>query len=175
MFRKGAGSPVYSDPAKERKLKRLLENLVEGACMGLVVALAVVVFLQVFNRFVLKAPLAWSEDLAMLLFQWVAFLGAAVGVKRMRHFGIELVVKKMSAKTRHWIEILIPWIMGCVALTMVTEGYKLILFNKNRIYSSMDLSYIWTYSAIPVSGVLIIIFLIQQEVGRLRGRKEGGE
>jgi len=143
--------------------------------MGLVVALAVVVFLQVFNRFVLKTPLAWSEDLAMLLFQWVAFLGAAVGVKRMRHFGIELVVKRMSAKTRHRIEILIPWVMGFVALTLITEGYKLILFNKNRIYSSMDLSYIWTYSAIPVSGVLIIIFLIQQEVGRLRGRKEGGE
>ena len=156
-------------------MKRILANLVEGVCMVLVVALAVVVFLQVFNRFVLKAPLAWSEDLAMLLFQWVAFLGAAVGVKRVRHFGIELVVKRMSAKARHWIEILIPWIMGCVALTMVTEGYKLLLFNKNRIYSSMDLSYVWTYSAIPVSGVLIIIFLIQQEVGRLRGCKEGGK
>jgi len=156
-------------------LKRILANLVEGVCMVLVVALAVVVFLQVFNRFVLKAPLAWSEDLAMLLFQWVAFLGAAVGVKRVRHFGIELVAKRMSAKARHWIEILIPWIMGCVGLTMVTEGYKLLLFNKNRIYSSMDLSYVWTYSAIPVSGVLIIIFLIQQEVGRLRGFKEGGK
>ncbi len=175
MFREGHGSPFSPHLVKEWMLKKILGNLVEGVCMGLVVALAVVVFLQVFNRFVLKAPLAWSEDLAMLLFQWVAFLGAAVGVKRVRHFGIELVVKRMSAKTRHWIEILIPWIMGCVALTMVTEGYKLLLFNKNRIYSSMDLSYIWTYSAIPVSGVLIIIFLIQQEVGRLRDRKEGGE
>jgi TRAP-type C4-dicarboxylate transport system permease small subunit len=175
MFREERGFPFFPHWVKEWMLKRVLENLVEGVCMVLVVALAVVVFLQVFNRFVLKAPLAWSEDLAMLLFQWVAFLGAAVGVKRIRHFGIELVVKRMSAKTRHWIEILIPWIMGFVALTMVTEGYKLILFNKNRIYSSMDLSYIWTYLAIPVSGVLIIIFLIQQEVGRLRGRKERGE
>jgi len=156
-------------------LKKLLADPIEKICMVLVVALAVVVFLQVFNRFVLKAPLAWSEDLAMLLFQWVAFLGAAIGVKRVRHFGIELVVKKMSGRTRHWIEILIPWIMGCVALAMVTEGYKLILFNKNRVYSSMDLSYIWPYAAIPVSGILMLIFLIQQEVGRLRGRKEGGE
>jgi len=153
-------------------LKKLLSNLVEKICMVLVVALAVVVFLQVFNRFVLKAPLAWSEDLAMLLFQWVAFLGAAVGVKRMRHFGIELVVKKLSAKARNMVEILTPWIMGLVALTMITEGYKLVLFNKNRIYASMDLSYIWAYSAIPVSGALILIFLVQQEIGRLRGPKE---
>jgi TRAP-type C4-dicarboxylate transport system permease small subunit len=153
-------------------LKRLLENLVEATCMVLVVALAVVVFLQVFNRFVLKAPLAWSEDLAMLLFQWVAFLGAAVGVKRRRHFGIELVVRKLSEKSRRWIEILVPFIVGIVAVTMITEGYKLIQFNINRIYSSMDLSYIWAYLPIPLSGVLIIIFLIEQEVRRLKGQKE---
>jgi len=153
-------------------LKKFLENLVEGICMVLVVSLAVVVFLQVFNRFVLKAPLAWSEDLAMLLFQWVAFLGAAVGVKRMRHFGIELVVRKLSEKARHGIEILVPFIVGIVAVTMITEGFKLIQFNMNRVYSSMDLSYIWAYLPIPLSGGLIIIFLIQQEARRLRGQRE---
>jgi len=29
------------------------------------------------------------------------------------------------------------------------RGYKLILFNKNRIYSSMDLSYIWIIRQSP--------------------------
>ena len=171
MFFEGARLPFYFE-AKELRLKRFLENLVEATCMVLVVALAVVVFLQVFNRFVLKAPLAWSEDLAMLLFQWVAFLGAAVGVKRMRHFGIELVVRRLSEKSRRRIEILVPFIVGIVAVTMITEGYKLIQFNMNRIYSSMDLSYIWAYLPIPLSGVLIIIFLIEQEARRLKGQKE---
>jgi TRAP-type C4-dicarboxylate transport system permease small subunit len=157
---------------EERRVKKFFENLIERICMVLVVALAVIVFLQVFNRFVLKTPLAWSEDLAMLLFQWVAFLGAAVGVKRMRHFGIELVVKKMSAKARHGIERLTPILIGSVALSMITEGMKLIQFNRNRIYSSMDLSYIWAYLAIPVSGLLIIIFLIQHEARLFRERKE---
>jgi TRAP-type C4-dicarboxylate transport system permease small subunit len=63
--------------------------------------------------------------------------------------------------------------VGIVAVTMITEGYKLIQFNINRIYSSMDLSYIWAYLPIPLSGVLIIIFLIQQEARRLKGPKEG--
>ncbi len=142
--------------------------------MLLVVALAVVVFLQVFNRFVLKAPLAWSEDLAMLLFQWVAFLGAAVGVKRIRHFGIELVVKRMSARARRGIELLVPFIMGVVAVTLITEGYTLIQLNRNRTYSSMDLSYVWAYLPIPVSGVWMIVFLIQQGIRRLKGTEEGG-
>ena len=140
----------------------------------MVVALAVVVFLQVFNRFVLKAPLAWSEDLAMLLFQWVAFLGAAIGVKRMRHFGIELVVKKFPEKVHRRIELVIPVVMGIVALNMITEGIKLIGFNKNRVYSSMNLTYTWTYLAIPVSGCLMILYLVWHEVGRWRARQDKG-
>ena len=155
-------------------MRRFLSNIVEWVSAAMVVALAVIVFLQVFNRFVLKAPLAWSEDLAMLLFQWVAFLGAAIGVKRMRHFGIELVVKKLPERIHRKIELIIPAFMGIVALTMITEGISLISFNKNRIYSSMDLSYIWAYLPIPVSGCLMIVYLLLHEVHRWRTKQEGG-
>jgi TRAP-type C4-dicarboxylate transport system permease small subunit len=155
-------------------MKNFFSNIVEWSAAVMVVALAAIVFVQVFNRFVLKAPLAWSEDLAMLLFQWVAFLGAAIGVKRMRHFGIELVVKKLPEKIHHKIERIIPFIVGIVALTMITEGISLIGFNKNRIYSSMDLSYIWAYLPIPVSGCLMILYLVLHEVHRWRTKQEGG-
>ncbi len=147
-------------------MKRFLGNIVEWASMAFVVALAVVVFLQVFNRFVLKAPLAWSEDLAMLLFQWVVFLGAAVGVRRLRHFGIDLMVKKLPARMHRTIDLIVPFIVGIVALTMITEGLHLLTFNRARIYATMDLSYLWAYLPIPVSGCLMILYLILQEVQR---------
>jgi TRAP-type C4-dicarboxylate transport system permease small subunit len=134
--------------------------------MGFVVALTVVVFLQVFNRFVLKAPLAWSEDLAMLLFQWVVFLGAAVGVRRLRHFGIDLVVKKLPARMRRPLDLIVPFIVGIVALTMITEGLHLLTFNRARIYATMNLSYLWAYLPIPVSGCLMILYLFLQEIQR---------
>ena len=148
-------------------MKRFLENIVEWASMVLVVALAVVVFLQVFNRFVLKAPLAWSEDLAMLLFQWVVFLGAAIGVRRLRHFGIDLVVKKLPARMHRTIALMVPFIVGIVALTMITEGLHLLTFNRARAaYATMDLSYLWAYLPIPVSGCLMILYLVLQEIQR---------
>ncbi len=154
-------------------MKKVLVNGVEWLSAVLVVALAVVVFFQVFNRFVLKAPLAWSEDLAMLLFQWVAFLGAAIGVKRLRHFGIELVVKALPGKLRHGIELLVPLIMAVVAVTMITEGWKLLALNRARIYSTMNLSYTWAFLPIPLSGLLILLYLIQHEVQRWKGKPGG--
>lgn len=154
-------------------IRKFFANIVEVMAAILVVSLAVVVFLQVFNRYVLKSPLAWSEDLAMLLFQWVVFLGAAIGVKRMRHFGIELVVRNLPEKIRRVIEYTIPVFVGIVALIMITEGLELLSFNRARIYSSMNLSYTLAYLPIPVSGCLMIIYLIWQEVHRWQGRREG--
>ena len=154
-------------------VKRFLADIVEWVSAVLVVALALVVFLQVFNRYVLQTPLAWSEDLAMLLFQWVAFLGAAVGVKRMRHFGIELVVRMLPERVRHRIELVVPLLMAVAAVTMISEGLKLLAVNRNRTYATMDLSYTWAFLAIPLSGALMIVDLAIHEVRRWRGTAGG--
>jgi TRAP-type C4-dicarboxylate transport system permease small subunit len=155
-------------------LKRAFDDLIERGCAILMVALAVTVFIQVFNRFVLKTPLAWSEDLAMLLYQWVVFVGAALGVKRMRHFGIELVVRQFPERVRRAVELLTPLVMAIVAVVMIIQGWTILSFNRNRIYSTMDLSYTWAFLPIPLSGVLIIVYLIQLEIGRWRRTAEEG-
>ncbi len=157
-------------------MKKFLDHLIEAACALVVVALTVIVTLQVFNRFVLKTPLAWSEDLAMLLFQWVVFLGAALGVKRMRHFGIELAVRRLPERLRHMVELLTPVVMAIVALVMIFQGWTILTFNTRRVFSTMDLTYTWAFLPIPLSGVLILIYLAQVEIDRWRGKSsaEGG-
>ncbi|HEX7550071.1 MAG TPA: TRAP transporter small permease, partial [Candidatus Methylomirabilis sp.] len=144
-------------------------------CAILMVALAVLVFIQVFNRFVLQTPLAWSEDLAMLLYQWVVFVGAALGVKRMRHFGIELVVRQFPDRWRHRIELVSPLVMLVVAVVMIVQGWTMLGFNRNRTFATMDLSYTWAFLPIPLSGVLIIVYLIQLEIERWKQVKEEGQ
>lgn len=157
-------------------MDKLLDRIIEAACAVAVVALTVTVSLQVFNRFVLKTPLAWSEDLAMLLFQWVVFLGAALGVKRLRHFGIELVVRKFPASVRRWVELATPAVMAIVALVMIVQGWVLVGFNRTRTFPTMDLTYTWAFLPIPLAGVLILIYLVQLEIRRWRegSHEEGG-
>ena len=154
-------------------MKKLLGRIVEDVRFVLVIALAVVVFIQVVNRFILKAPMAWSEELAMLLFQWVVFLGAAVGVKRMSHFGIDLLVEKLSDKARRRIEVIIPLSIGAIALTLIIEGIQLLKLTQFQGYTTMPFSHAWATAAMPISGVLMILYLIQNKVKGWRER-EGG-
>ncbi len=151
-------------------MRKSWDALIEAACAVAVVALTAIVCLQVFNRFVLQVPLAWSEDMAMLLFQWVVFLGAALGVKRLRHFGIELVVRYFPERLRHAVDLLTPAVMAVVALVMIFQGWAILGLNRTRIFSSMELTYTWAFLPIPLGGVLILIYLVQLELDRWRGK-----
>ena len=50
----------------------------------------VCVLVQVFYRYVLEAPLPWTEELARYLFVWAAMLAAAVSVGRNDQFNIPM-------------------------------------------------------------------------------------
>jgi len=152
---------------------KFLKGIVEHLCFLLVIVLSAVVFFQVLNRFILKGPWAWSEELAMLLFQWVVFLGAAVGVKRMSHFGIDLLVEKLSGRTRRCLELIVPLAIGTVAVTLILEGFKLLKLTQFQLYTTMPFSHAWATAAMPASGLLMILYLIQHEVKTWK-KKEGG-
>ena len=56
---------------------KFLEWVLKGICAFLAAALTIVIFLQVIYRFILRAPLVWSEDLAAFRVQTrQAFPGA---------------------------------------------------------------------------------------------------
>jgi len=154
-------------------MKKFLNRFVEDVCFFLVILLATVVFFQVFNRFILKAPLAWTEELAMLLFQWVVFLGAAVGVKRMSHFGIDLFVEKLPEKARRRVEIITPLSIAAIALTLIIEGIQLLKLTQFQGYTTMPFSHAWATAAMPVSGVLMILYLVRHQVKERREKKGG--
>ena len=44
-----------------------------------------ILFAGVVSRYVLHAPLVWSDELASILFLWLAMLGSAVAFRRTEH------------------------------------------------------------------------------------------
>jgi len=84
-----------------------------------------------------------------------------------------LVVRQFPERLRHRVELLTPIVMAVVAVVMIIQGWAILGLNRTRIYSTMDLSYTWAFLPIPLSGVLIIVYLIQVEVQRWRQAKGG--
>jgi len=134
--------------------------MIESLCIKIFVPVMIsVTFLQVIFRYVFGKPLPWSEELAIYLFIWVAFLGASVGIRNKGHYGLEIVKKKMPPKIQGLLNLFIC-LVSFYFLTAVTfYGTKMVISSRN-ISSSMGISMRWFYSAIPVGGLFMIIHLL---------------
>ncbi len=59
-------------------------------------ALAFIVFLQFFTRYVLNDSLAWTEEIARYGLMSLAFIGGAVVTRKKTHIAVELVSNLMK-------------------------------------------------------------------------------
>ncbi|MGE5620786.1 MAG: TRAP transporter small permease [Sphingomonadaceae bacterium] len=119
---------------------------------------SVVVFLQVVFRYFLYMPLAWAEEGARFLFIWVALLGAALGVKDRAHFAITMAVDRFPRKVREVVRVLIALGGSYIFYIMITEGWMLVLLNRNQESPALGLVMSIPYLVIPISGLLMLYF-----------------
>src|SRR5436190_15558457 len=68
-------------------------------------ALAMVVFVQVVIRYVTYQPLAWTEEIARLLFIWACMIGAAEGCRRGVHFSVNLLATGVRVRWARWLRL----------------------------------------------------------------------
>lgn len=137
---------------------KLLANGVEWVCLVLMAALSVDLMLGVFSRYVLASTFTWYDEIARLLFVWIVFLGAAVGVRRSGHFRLHLVIDRFPPGLRRAAEILgVLAIMGFGAV-LIQQGWKLVELGQFQQTPVMGLSKRYVYGSMPAGGALIILY-----------------
>jgi TRAP-type transport system small permease protein len=155
-------------------LRRALGNLVEGILLAMMVVLCVDVFLGVFSRYVLVRTFTWYDEIARLLFVWIVFLGAAVGVKRSAHFRLHLVVDRFPPALQR-----VAAVFGTLAVMgfgwiLIQQGWKLVELGQFQQTPVMGLSKQYVYLSVPVGGALVILFSLAHLWRALRGAPAAG-
>jgi TRAP-type C4-dicarboxylate transport system permease small subunit len=70
-------------------------------------ALAVVVFLQFFTRYVLNDSFGWTEEIARYLLIAVTFTGAVMAVRKQSHIAVEFMFRWFPRGLRRFLQTLI--------------------------------------------------------------------
>src|SRR5678815_1988022 len=111
------------------KLNRALGKLVEVPAALLVLAEVVVLLMGVTSRYVFHRPLVWSDELASILFLWLAMLGSIVAFQRGEHMRMTAIVGKLRPRPRAFLD-LIAIAAGIAFLTFVVHpAYELSLIH----------------------------------------------
>lgn len=138
-----------------------LMNLILKHVLNLVFAvLTTAVFTQVIFRFVLKKPLAWTEELAIYCLVWLTFLGAAYALSQRAHIGVDFFTQLFPLVVRKIIYTVATFISLVFYIIMVTYGYRLMIQGFAQTSSVFKIPMGAVYSVIPLSGIILIINLI---------------
>jgi tripartite ATP-independent transporter DctM subunit len=87
-------------------LDRALRLTAEIPAAILVVAEIAVLFAGVLSRYAFASPLVWSDELASILFLWLAMLGSVIALQRSEHMRLTAIVAGFSAVARARAEAL---------------------------------------------------------------------
>ncbi len=127
----------------------------------MMVILCADVFLGVFSRYVLHSTFTWYDEIARLLFVWIVFLGAAVGVRRSGHFRLQLLIERFPPGLRRIADafgVLAIMLFGGV---LIQQGWKLVELGQFQQTPVMGLSKAYVYASMPVGGALIILYSLR--------------
>ena len=102
---------------------RLLELIgrVERAIGVLLLSTIVIsITVQVITRYIFGQPLVWVEELAGYCFLWGVFLGAAAGMKELRHIRIDTFISRLSERPQAlWRAVIWAIATGCCLIIAV--------------------------------------------------------
>src|SRR3954465_2810674 len=79
------------------RINSILVPFVEIPAALLVVAEIVVLFAGILARYVFHAPIVWSDELAAILFLWLAMLGSVIAFQRGEHMRMTAIAVRARA------------------------------------------------------------------------------
>ena len=143
-------------------IDRHLGGAIEAVVATLIVAEIVILFMGVISRYFLTTPLVWSDEVASLLFMWLAILGAVVAFRRGEHMRMTALVAKASPETRVFLDtVAIAAALGFLLLN-VGPAYEYAHEEAAITTPALDISAAWRAAALPVGlGLMALMSLLR--------------
>jgi len=144
-----------------------LESVLMIACGLVLFGFSLSVCCDIATR-LLGAPWLWLQEVTSTLFVYGIFIGASVATRRNDHLYLTAFAEAMHGTARTVAEVVIRLVvLGC-AVCLIYFGYINYLrgFGSFRLPSNTPIASL--YAAIPIAGVLIALFTVEQIVNGCR-------
>jgi TRAP-type C4-dicarboxylate transport system permease small subunit len=130
-----------------------------AACAALALAAAMAIG-QVFMRYVIRQPTAWSEPVVQMAVIWMVYLGAAATFRIGALVAIDLLMNRLRGR---WQRALQALLAACAILLlghMGWYGWEMAERARFNVNPTLGISMSWGFAAIPVGAAFAIVAVI---------------
>ena len=139
-----------------------LRGVVETLAAALVAAEIAILLAGVVSRFVFDSPLVWSDELASILFLWLAMLGAVVAFGRQEHMRMTAIVAVARPGARAWLELFAVGASLAFLLGIARPAFDYAMDESFITTPALEISNAWRAAALPVGvGLMLALALLR--------------
>lgn len=155
------------------RLDYLLTRLTESLAALLVAFEVMILFAGVVSRYVFHNPLTWSDELASILFLWLAMLGAVIALRKSEHMRLTAVVSRVPAAWQRTLETVAALVIVVFVLLIIEPAWRYGEQEWAIITPALSIHNSWRASALVVGMVLMAVIAVAQLAIRSNSREIG--
>ena len=121
----------------------------------LLLAMVVLIFSNVFMRYVLNSGIPWSEEVSIVIVVWFTFISLALGVKHRLHISLCLLPERISPRTDFLLAKITDLVTLFLGYIMIRYGWILVQFTSRSILPATEFPASVMYFPLVLSGILV--------------------
>lgn len=153
------------------KIKKAILKVLRIFLIIVLWGMCIDVFLGVIFRFIIKKPLVWAEEYALISMVWMTFIGASVGYEANSHLGVDLLLLVLPNTPKKIVEILTEIMVMPFFIALIVGGAIMVNTTKGSITPALNISVAFQYAPALVGGVLLLWFNIEKLIIKVKNFK----
>jgi len=139
-------------------IDRAIGTVVEPLAALLVIVEIAILSAGVFTRYVLGNPLVWSDELATIVFLWLAMLGAVVAYRRGEHIALSVLVRRSPPRMRAILEAISSVVTAIFVIELIPATLK--FFKQEQIDLTPALAIPRSYEVLAIIVCLSLVLIM---------------
>ena len=117
-------------------------------------------FAGVSSRYLFQKPIIWTDELAGILFLWLAMLGAVLAFQRAEHMRMTAIIGMLKPRARAFLDVLAIAAPLAFLVLVLHPAYEFAADEIAVTTPALDISNVWRASALPIGLGLMTLFAV---------------
>jgi len=140
------------------RIDAILGRAVEIPVALLTAVEIVILFAGVVARYGFRRPFTWSDELASILFLWLAMLGTVVAFRRVEHMRMAMLVARVGPRLRAFLEALAVATTIAFLVLILWPAIEHAADEAIVVTPALEIPSVWRAAALPVGCALMLLF-----------------
>lgn len=142
-------------------INKWLVVLVKFAMAGNLAVMVCIVFYAVLSRNLINSSIAWAEESSRILFIWLVFSGAILGLYYEEHLGLNILTDRMKPRVQTIFEMISWTLVIVVNRAMIIGGHSIVNVVKTARTPALGLPSSIKYLPVLVAGYIMILIALE--------------